>query len=47
MLGCDFSDISYPQENRGGSGRSEASCKGFREFIRNMNMGELTCQGKD
>lgn len=47
MLGCDFNDISYPQKKRGESARSEASSKGFREFIRNMNMWELTCQGKD
>lgn len=31
MLGCDFNDISYPQEKRGGNARSEASCKGSRE----------------
>lgn len=38
ILRGDFNDIRNPKEKSGKRPRSEASCKGFREFIENMNI---------
>lgn len=41
ILGGDFNDIRNPKEKSGRRPRSEASCKGFREFIEKMNIEKM------
>lgn len=43
-LGRDFNDIRYPKKKRGERTSLEASCKGFREFIKKINMEKITYQ---
>lgn len=45
ILGGDLNDIRNPQEKKGGRTWSEASCQGFRDFIRRMDMEEIQYQG--
>lgn len=42
----DFNDIRCPKKKSGGRFRSESSCKGFLDFIRDMNMVEVEYQGR-
>lgn len=46
ILGVDFNDIRKPQEKQGGKLRTEASCKGFTDFIEQMHMEEVEVQGQ-
>lgn len=46
ILGGEFNDIRKPQKKIGGRTRSEASYKGFIEFIERMNMEEIEFQGQ-
>lgn len=41
-----MNDIRNPEEKTGGRIRSVVSCKGFREFIEQMNMEELEFKGR-
>lgn len=46
FYGDDFNEIRKPQEKLVGRARNDESCKGFQEFIFNMNMEEVEFQGR-
>lgn len=41
ILGGDFNDIRKPDEKKSGRIKTEASCKGFKEFIEKIGMDEI------
>lgn len=43
----DFNDIRGPEKNKGGRIRSEASCRGFKEFIGKMYIEEIVYEGRE
>lgn len=46
VLGGDFNDISPMAEKKGGRQRSEASLRGFNEFVNKMEMEEISFVGR-
>lgn len=46
IIGGDFNDILGPKDKRGGRKGTESSFWPFRNFVRNMEMEEVTFKGK-
>lgn len=46
-MGGDLNEIKDPCEKRGGQPRSDNSFRHFREFIRDMSMGEIKFSGRN
>lgn len=45
MLGGDLNDIKSQEEKKGGRMRSESSFTDFRDFIADMEMGDIKFRG--